>query len=192
MYGVWIIPTGLFIPNGYQDIYIEKYKITGTLLEKSGFRQKKLDNKSSKSVIGNSFPFIDGETTNFHKPVFRQENPSRRNEEISSSNTQVSGTISILFQFTYYRPLSLHHEFCNKLYHLQLLLTCEKLKALSIKIVLESMDDREGEPTKMMAAGMTIGRLGRIGDGGGEEGAGTRGEEVLEAIGEGEEGDKMM
>ena len=58
--------------------------------------------------------------------------------------------------------------------------------------VLESMDDQEGEPTKMTAAGMAIGRLGRIGDGGGEEGAGTRGEEALEVIGEGEEGDEMM
>ena len=59
--------------------------------------------------------------------------------------------------------------------------------------LLESTDDREGEPTKTTAAGTAIGRLGRIGDGGGEElGAGTRGEEALEAIGEGEEGDEMM
>ena len=58
--------------------------------------------------------------------------------------------------------------------------------------VLESADDREGEPTKTTAAGTAIGRLGRIGDGGGEERAGMRGEEVLEAIGEGEEGDEVM
>ena len=36
--------------------------------------------------------------------------------------------------------------------------------------VLESTDDQEGEPTKMTAAGTAIGRLGRIGDGGSEEG----------------------
>ena len=58
--------------------------------------------------------------------------------------------------------------------------------------VLESMDNWEGEPTKMTAASMAIRQLGRIRDGGGEEGAGTRGEEVLEVIGEGEEGDEMM
>ena len=45
---------------------------------------------------------------------------------------------------------------------------------------------------KTMATGMAIGQLGRIGDRSGEEGAGMRGEEVLEVIGEGEEGDEMM
>ena len=39
--------------------------------------------------------------------------------------------------------------------------------------LLERTDDRRGEPTKTTATGMAIGRLGRIGDGGGEEGAGT-------------------
>ena len=39
---------------------------------------------------------------------------------------------------------------------------------------------------------MAIGWLGRIVDGSSEEGAGTRGEEALEAIGEGEEGDEVM
>ena len=58
--------------------------------------------------------------------------------------------------------------------------------------VLESTDNWEGELTKTMATGMAIRWLGRIRDGGSEEGAGTRGEEVLEAIGEGEEGDEMM
>ena len=58
--------------------------------------------------------------------------------------------------------------------------------------VLDSTDDQEGEPTKMTATGTAIGWLGRIGDGGSEEGAGTRGEEVLEVIGKGEEGDEMM
>ena len=58
--------------------------------------------------------------------------------------------------------------------------------------MLESTDDREGEPTKTTATGTAIGRLGRIGDGSCEEGAGTRGEEALEAIGEGEEGDEIM
>ena len=59
-------------------------------------------------------------------------------------------------------------------------------------LLLESTDDREGEPTKMTATGTAIGWLGRIRDGGSEEGAGMRGEEVLEAIGKGEEGDEMM
>ena len=58
--------------------------------------------------------------------------------------------------------------------------------------MLESMDDQEGELMKMMATGAAIGWLGRIGDGGSEEGAGMRGEEALEVIGEGEEGNEMM
>ena len=117
--------------NKEMEIYVnfDQYKTAETSLKNSGFRRKKQDSECLKSVIGNSFPFID-EIVKFQ--TFINPNSNRRIHLIGTKKSPVLAILNfhsskhdqisiILLDSPSTPPPSLYNELCNQLCRIQLL-----------------------------------------------------------------------